>query len=124
MASPFRAMPEENRALLQAVLDDVHAQFIEAVAVGRDMKLEQVRVLADGRIFTGKQAKSVSLVDEIGDLHDAIKIAAELVGITGEPRVIETRKRFSWRDFLEGYFPGEIASLVPSNFGLKYLLAF
>ena len=124
MASPFRAMPEENRVLLQAVLDDVHAQFIEAVAVGRDMKLEQVRVLADGRIFTGKQAKSVSLVDEIGDLHDAINIAARLVGISGEPRVIETRKRFSWRDFLEGYFPGEIASLVPSNFGLKYLLAF
>jgi protease-4 len=124
MASPFRAMPEENRILLQSVLDDVHAQFIEAVAVGRAMKLEQVRVLADGRIFTGKQAQSVSLVDEIGDLHDAIKIAAELVGISGEPRVLETRKRFSWRDLIESFFPGEIASLVPSNIGMKYLLAF
>ena len=124
MASPFRAMPEENRALLQSVLDDVHAQFIEAVAVGRAMKVEQVRVLADGRIFTGKQAQSVSLVDEIGDLHDAIKIAAQLVGISGEPRVIETRKRFSWRELLESYFPGEIASLVPSNISMKYLLAF
>ena len=124
MTSPFRALPEENRVLLQGVLDDVHAQFIEAVAVGRAMKVEQVRVLADGRIFTGKQAQSVSLVDEIGDLHDAIKIAAKLVGISGEPRVIETRKRFSWRDLLESYFPWEIASLVPSSIGMKYLLAF
>jgi protease IV len=124
ITSPFREMPEANRALLQSVLDDVHAQFIEAVAVGRAMKVEEVRLLADGRIFTGKQAQSVSLVDEIGDLHDAIKIAAQLVGITGEPRVIETRKRFSWRDLLDSLFSGEIAQLVPSNFGMKYLLAF
>jgi protease-4 len=124
MTSPFRELPAENRALLQSVLDDVHAQFIEAVAMGRSMKVEEVRVLADGRIFTGKQAKSVSLVDEIGDLHDAIKIAARLVGISGEPRVLETRKRFSWRDLLENYFSGNIATLVPSNIGMKYLLAF
>src|SRR5437870_3036635 len=55
MASPFRAMSEEDRALLQGVLDDVHAQFIEAVATGRAMQIEQVRNLADGRIFTGRQ---------------------------------------------------------------------
>jgi protease IV len=124
MASPFRAMTPEDRALLQAVLDDVHAQFIDAVATGRSLQPEQVKTLADGRIFTGKQAQTVNLVDELGDLHDAIQLAARLVGISGEPRVIETRKRFSWRDLLQGLYSGSIAPLVPSNISLKYLLAF
>ena len=124
MASPFRAMTPEDRALLQTVLDDVHAQFIDAVATGRALQPEQVRTLADGRIFTGKQAQTVNLVDELGDLHDAIQLAARLVGISGEPRVIETHKRFSWRDLLQGLYSGSIAPLVPSNINLKYLLAF
>ncbi|TLY18646.1 MAG: signal peptide peptidase SppA [Nitrospirae bacterium] len=124
MASPFRAMTPEDRALLQTVLDDVHAQFIDAVATGRSLQLEQVKTLADGRIFTGKQAQTVNLVDELGDLHDAIQLAARLVGISGEPRVIETHKRFSWRDLLQGLYSGSIAPLVPSNINLKYLLAF
>jgi protease-4 len=124
IASPFRAMTPEDRALLQTVLDDVHAQFIEAVATGRALQVEQVRTLADGRIFTGKQAQTVKLVDELGDLHDAIQLAARLVGISGEPRVIETRKRFSWRDLLQNLFSGRIAPLVPSNISLNYLLAF
>ena len=124
MASPFRAMTEEDRALLQGVLDDVHAQFIEAVATGRSLKIEQVRSVADGRIFTGRQAKSVSLVDELGDLHDAITLAAQLVGISGEPRVIETKRRFSWRDLLDGLFSGKVSPFMPSNISLKYMLAF
>ena len=124
MASPFRAMTPEDRALLQTVLDDVHAQFIDAVATGRSLQLEQVKTLADGRIFTGKQAQTINLVDELGDLHDAIQLAARLVGISGEPRVIETHKRFSWRDLLQGLYSGSIAPLVPSNISLKYLLAF
>jgi len=123
MASPLRAMTPEDRALLQTVLDDVHAQFIDAVATGRSLQLEQVKTLADGRIFTGKQAQTVNLVDELGDLHDAIQLAARLVGISGEPRVIETHKRFSWRDLLQGLYSGSIAPLVPSNISLKYLLA-
>jgi protease-4 len=123
MASPFRAMTEQDRALLQNVLDDVHGQFIEAVANGRALEVEQVKTLADGRIFTGKQAQSVRLVDELGDLHDAIKLAAGLVGIIGEPRVLETRKRFSWRELLDSLFSGKLTPLVPSNISLKYLLA-
>jgi protease-4 len=124
MASPFRAMSEEDRALLQGVLDDVHAQFIEAVAAGRAMQIEQVRNLADGRIFTGRQAKSVSLVDELGDLQEAIKLAARLVGIPGEPRVIETKKRFSIRDLLDNFFSGNALQLMPSTINLKYMVAF
>jgi len=125
LASPFRAMSPEERALLQSVLDDVHDQFIQAVAAGRAMKVEQVRDLADGRIFTGRQAKAAKLVDELGDLQDAIKLAARMVGIAGEPRVIETRKRFSLRDLLDNYFWGKvIAPLTPPGISLKYMLAF
>jgi protease IV len=123
LASPFRAMSAEDRALLQSVLDDVHDQFIRAVATGRALKVEQVRDLADGRIFTGRQARTAKLVDELGDLQDAIKLAARLVGIEGEPRVVEPRKRFSLRDLLENSFLGRVAPVMPSGINLKYLLA-
>ncbi len=123
LASPFRAMSEEDRALLQSVLDDVHDQFIQAVAAGRALKVEEVRALADGRIFTGRQARTAKLVDELGDLQDAIKLAARLVGIEGEPRVVEPRKRFSLRDLLENSFLGRVAPIIPSGINLKYLLA-
>ena len=123
LASPFRAMSAEDRALLQNVLDDVHDQFIRAVATGRALKVEQVRDLADGRIFTGRQARTAKLVDELGDLQDSIKLAARLVGIEGEPRVVEPRKRFSFRDLLDSFFWGQGAQLVPSRINLKYLLS-
>lgn len=124
LASPFRTMSEEDRRILQGVLDDVHDQFIQAVAAGRGIEFEQVRELADGRIFTGRQAKKIRLVDELGDLQDAIKLAARMVGITGEPQVVETKKRFSIRDLLDNMFSGKIALLMPSSINLKYLLAF
>ena len=123
LASPFRAMSAEDRALLQSVLDDVHDQFIRAVATGRALKVDQVRDLADGRIFTGRQARTAKLVDELGDLQDSIKLAARLVGIEGEPRVVEPRKRFSFRDLLDNFFWGQGAQLVPSRINLKYLLS-
>jgi protease IV len=123
LASPLRAMSEEDRALLQRLLDDVHDQFIQAVAAGRALNVEDVRPLADGRIFTGRQARTAKLVDELGDLQDAIKLAARLVGIEGEPRVVEPRKRFWLRDLLENSFLGRLAPVMPSGINLKYLLA-
>jgi protease-4 len=124
LASPFRTMSPEDRALLQGVLDDVHDQFIQAVADGRGLQPDRIRDLADGRIFTGRQAKTVSLVDELGDLQDAIKLAGRLVGIPGEPRVVETRKRFSIRNLLDNLFGGKLSPLNPMDISLKYLLAF
>ena len=124
LASPFRTMSAADRAILQTVLDDVHDQFIQAVAAGRAMKSEQVRDLADGRVFTGRQARTVKLVDELGDLQDAIKLAGKLGGIVGEPRVVETHKRFSLRDLLGNIFDGKISPLIPTGINLKYMLAF
>jgi protease-4 len=125
IGSPFRQMSEEDRRILQTVMDDVHAQFIEAVAEGRSLKVADVQPLADGRIFTGRQAKSQHLVDELGDLEDAIKLAAELAGIEGEPKVVEPRKRFSIRELLESRLFGPLPRFdFQTGVRLKYLMAF
>lgn len=125
LGSPFRQMSDEERRLLQAVMDDVHQQFIEAVAEGRSLEVNEVTPLADGRLFTGRQAKEFKLVDELGDLEDAIKLAADLGGIEGEPKVVEPRRRFSIRDFLESRLLGSFPRLDWSGgVSLKYLMAF
>jgi protease IV len=125
LGSPFRAMNLEDRTILQNVMDDVHSQFIEAVAAGRSLDIKTVRALADGRIFTGRQAKAAKLVDELGDLNDAIKLAADMAGLEGEPRVVEPRKRFSIRDLIEGRLGGIFPNLqLETGVRLKYLMAF
>lgn len=121
IGSPFRPMPEEDRRLLQSVMDDVHRQFIEAVADGRSLDSSEVEQLADGRVFTGRQAKSILLVDEIGDLQDAIRLAGELGGIVGDPHVIETTKPFSFRDFLETKFLGDVRSFAMPKLGMPLM---
>ncbi len=121
LGSPFRPMVEEERQLLESVMNDTLSQFIEAVADGRSMDAAEVEQLADGRVFTGRQAKSVLLVDEIGDFQDAIKLAGELGGIEGTPRVLETTKPFSFQEFLESMFLGGIRSLAPSRFSSPLL---
>ncbi len=101
VGSPFRPMTEEEKNLLQGVLDSVHDQFIRAVAEGRKLPVEQVRELADGRIFSGDQARQLGLVDELGTLEDAVEEAAKLAGIQGEPEVIyPEKKKFSLLDLL------------------------
>ncbi len=125
VGSPLRKMSAEERGLLQAVMDDVHKQFIEAVAEGRSMELRAAQVLADGRIFTGRQAKEAKLVDELGDLEDAIQLAAEVVGIEGEPKVVEPRRRFSFRELLDSKLSMVWPKLdAQPGVSLKYLMAF
>lgn len=125
VGSPLRKMSAEERGLLQAVMDDVHKQFIEAVAEGRSMELRAAQMLADGRIFTGRQAKDAKLVDELGDLEDAIQLAAEVVGIEGEPKVVEPRRRFSIRELLDSKLSLMFPKLdVQPGVSLKYQMAF
>ncbi len=125
VGSPLRKMSEEERGLLQTVMDDVHKQFIEAVATGRALELTDVQALADGRIFTGRQAKDAKLVDELGDLEDAIQLAADVVGIEGEPKVVEPKRRFSIRELLESQFSGMFPKLdFHPGVSMKYLMAF
>lgn len=84
--SPFRTMSPEEREYFSAMLADVHEQFIEAVALGRKLSVDEVRPLADGRVFSGRQAKEAKLVDELGGIEVAVAEAAKLGGISGEPK--------------------------------------
>ena len=99
-----RQMTDAERALLQETIDDIHAQFVEAVAEGRGMEYDAVAVLADGRIFSGRQALEAGLVDRLGTLEDAVAVAARMGGIEGEPRVQEPvrRERLTLWDLLSG----------------------
>ncbi|MBU2590859.1 MAG: signal peptide peptidase SppA [Nitrospinota bacterium] len=92
MGLPNRDLTEEELGILQGVSDDIHNQFIEAVALGRKMKVEDVRKIADGRIFSGRQAKEIGLIDEIGNREKAISILSAMVGIEGEPTIVEDKK--------------------------------
>jgi protease-4 len=88
IGSPARAMTVEERKILQDLIDDAYGQFVQAVADGRHMTVEEVRPLADGRIYSGNQALKLKLVDQLGDSLDATKLAAQMGGIKDEkPRV-------------------------------------
>ncbi len=120
IGSAFRGLKEEEKEILQGVMDNVHSQFIEAVSVGRKMDIENVRKISDGRIFTGEQAVEQGLVDELGTLEDAISLAAEMVGIKGKPVVLKKEDRFSLFKMLENKLPGTMMDLFP-QVKLKYI---
>ena len=94
VGSPFRGMTPADRALYQRLLDEAHNQFIAAVARGRRVSTERIRPLADGRPFSGVQAKANGLVDELGDLDRAYAIALDLAGVERrDSRLVELRAR-------------------------------
>ncbi|KAB2953829.1 signal peptide peptidase SppA [Heliorestis acidaminivorans] len=95
ITSPSRERTVEERQLLQEMVDDIYEQFVYVVAEGRNLPEEEVRKLADGRIFTGRQAQQVGLVDELGNFYDAVEIAADLAGIDS-PNVREYGRVSPW----------------------------
>jgi protease-4 len=100
LGSFARAMSAEERRILQALLDDVYNQFVEAVAQGRRLEREAVLGFADGRIVSGQQARELRMVDALGGLDEAIEEAARLAGLPERPRLIFPRRRFSLWDLL------------------------
>ena len=100
IGSPARAMTQKERNLLQSVVTDVHQQFIEAVASGRDISVAEVTKIADGRILTGRQAYSLNLVDQMGGLQVSIDQIAHKVGIIGSPKIIKETPRVGFLDWV------------------------
>lgn len=93
---PATPLTPEEAAALQAVVDDTHRQFVGAVAAGRafaGMTTASVSLIADGRVFTGEQAKALGMIDDIGTLRDAVAYAGKLANITGEPKMIEPKEK-------------------------------
>jgi protease-4 len=115
-------MGKEEREILQGVMDNVHEQFMKAVSEGRKIRMEEVRKIADGRVFTGEQAKTHGLVDELGTIEDAIKTAGTLAGIEGEPEVVSKTERLSIIDILRNKFPKEMSDIFPTV-KIKYLFS-
>ena len=94
--NPTRTLRPEERLVFQALVDDVYQQFIEAVAQGRNLPLDEVRQVADGRIYTGRQAKDLGLIDELGSLHDAITYTSSTIGTVGKPKLVQEGKERLW----------------------------
>jgi protease-4 len=95
IGSPTRPMTEEEKALIQSLIDDTYDQFLDIVAKGRRMSKDDLRRMSDGRLFTGRQAQKLGLVDELGDLNHAVRLAGSLSGIEGEPTVVYPPKKKS-----------------------------
>ncbi len=103
--------PDEEK-MLRGVVDNIHSQFLQVVEERRHLTPETLTLIADGRILTGEQALGYHLIDEIGNLNDAIEIAAEISGIEGDPRIITERKKFSLLEFILGSTRLELPFLI------------
>ncbi|HVE14398.1 MAG TPA: signal peptide peptidase SppA [Elusimicrobiota bacterium] len=95
IGSMTRPMTGDEKVLLQALIDNAYGQFLEAVSQGRGIPVAKLRPMADGRIFTGTQGLALGLVDQIGDLQDAIAYAGKLGGIKGKPKVLREGESLS-----------------------------
>jgi protease-4 len=115
-----RTMSPEERKMLQALLDDVYSQFVDAVAEGRGLERKEVLAFAEGRIYSGQQALALKMVDEMGGFEDAVEAAGKLANIPGRPKLVYPRKKFSFKDLLENRLglPGA-GPLLPALSGIR-----
>lgn len=91
--SPARPMSEEERAVLQSVVDDVYGQFVDAIVENRPLAEDEARALADGRIYSGEQARELQLLDGLGTLKEAIDVAGEMAGLGKDPQTVRPREQ-------------------------------
>jgi len=123
VGSPFRKMQEEERVYFQQILDGIHDQFIQDVALGRKMPVDKMRQLSDGRIYTGTQAKELGLVDGIGTFYDAVDDMKKALNIKGKPVLVHGKRPFSFLKWLISSLADTIISRydpsrVPDSYGL------
>jgi protease IV len=127
IGSPVRTMTAEEQSLIQGIVDDIYNQFVEIVSENRRIPLSKITRLADGRIFTGRQAKELGLVDELGGLQDAALLAARLSGVKEKPEIVYGMKKKTtfWRYMMENMTSAvseEIRRNAVESRGAQYLL--
>lgn len=124
IGSPVREMTDDERKILQEFADQVHRQFIEAILDGREIKRSVLEPIADGRIMSGQTAKSLGLIDELGNFEDAVATAGKLAGIKGKiTKVYPPDARFSFMRYLTEESLSEIKNrLINSELSAGYLL--
>jgi protease-4 len=119
--TPFRKMTESERIYFTSVLQEIHGQFIKDVAAGRRMSVDVASKLADGRIFTGNQAKNLGLIDTIGSFYDTVDGLKEALNVKGEATIVYGKRPFSLMRMLIGSLSREIASrLLSGPFQYRY----
>jgi len=122
IGSPFKPLSPEGKAILQSLVENVHSQFVRAVARGRGERLsvKTVRKLADGRVYSGEQAKAAGLVDVLGTMEDAIELAAKRGSIEGEPQIVyaRSRERSLWERLLFSFLSKQLENR--ERWGLRY----
>jgi protease-4 len=88
LGSEWRGLSEDEKGYVQSIINESYSRFVTSVAKGRNLSVEYVREIADGRVYTGSKAKDMGLVDELGGLYDAVNLAANLAGVKGKPEII------------------------------------
>ena len=101
IGSPVRPMTTEEQALIQDLVDDTYDQLLEVISRDRKIPREALKQLADGRVFTGRQAQKLRLVDDLGDMGHAVRMAGKLAGIKGTPELVyPTKKKSTYWELL------------------------
>jgi protease IV len=110
--NPTREMTPAEQHYLQSLIDNMHGQFIQAVADGRKMKFQDVKAIADGKVWTGQQAASMKLIDQVADFQAAVKDTAKSVGISGEPTLVRPEKE---RKTVLDLLFGDVSAYLPTR---------
>ncbi|MEN8258865.1 MAG: signal peptide peptidase SppA [Thermodesulfobacteriota bacterium] len=117
MGSPDRSLTEAEITLLQNLINSVHGQFVSDIVESRALNIEDVKKIADGRIFSGEQAKEYGLIDELGNFHDAIRLAASLARMDEElPNLVYPPEE---KDSMLGMLLGKSPQRIFSNLSLS-----
>lgn len=110
--NPFRDINEKDKEYFQDIVNDSYDQFLDVVSRERKMDKEKLKEYANGRVFTGRQAKDIGLIDSLGTFEDAVRIAAGMAGIDGEPAIVRERERLSLTErILDGFSNNELKSI-------------
>lgn len=120
IGSATRTFSAADRGLLQEMIDDVHQQFVEAISAGRHMPIDRLQPFVDGRIFTGRQAKEVGLIDELGTLSDAIKYAASVAGIDDDPDLVYPEPEKI--NFIDRYLQSAVSRYLGVNLKINKMI--
>ncbi|MBV6478973.1 MAG: hypothetical protein HGGPFJEG_01733 [Ignavibacteria bacterium] len=91
--NPLKELSENDRKYFQDIVDNSYSQFLKVVSDNRKIEIEKLKEYANGRVFTGLQAKEIGLIDSIGTFEDALRIAGNMAGIEGEPSIIREKER-------------------------------
>jgi len=110
--NPARDLTPNEQAYMQALIDNMFGQFVKAVADGRGMKYDDVKSIANGKVWTGQQALDMKLIDNVGDFEAAVSDTAKSVGIRGEPTLVRPEQN---RKTLMDLLLGDVSQYIPSR---------